>query len=957
VALVGEAHILVRAITTNVEKDIRKAFSNVNGNAASNAGASLGASFSRGLRNNIDGNVFSRLASNIAELAPNADGAREAFQGMVRSSYVAGTAISVLLGAISSLIGGLGALVGAAGQAAVGLVAVAGAAVALKVGFSVAGMAFKGISQAVSAATSANKNYSDSLRKAKFDAEEAALAVDDAALALERAIEARNRVADLPVNSRARREADLNVKKAELALRKAKDAEKNAGKAAAGGTAATDPYAGLTPSQKEFAKFLVSLKAKMDEIKEAAAKGFLPLLKTQMERLIQAGALEIIRDRFYDIGRGMGFAAEKFTDIVMIRGSLKKLDEVLKNISEQLPPMGTIFGNLFDGLLSVLRLADPAVRNFVGYLETKSKNFADYFTVGGDPKNSSISKFFVESEKMLERFFGIFGNIFKTIGTLVEANFGPGSGGEIMVTWLEKTTSGWANMGRTFDGKVSAPFKQWFSDAATNTTKILDAIGALIKEFLKLGDMPEIGQTFDILKQGAPAMGELMRAGIKAGPSLANLVVQITRILVALADSEGPKVFFDTLTAFATKVADILESEVAQKILKAIGGFLAFALAIGTVTKVAKFFGNVFMGVFGNIAQMGAGFMTNLGKFQGFLVQMNLGAKDLIGKGGFLNTLFGNLGVGLSRFGRFLVSFPGVAIIATLVTLFVDLYNNSETFRKTVSDTLSGIGAAFGRLWDSLMGLFDQLFGGDGLGGIMEAIRPITELILGTVFPLIGGVISIIIDTVATAINFITTLVRTIMNGIKPLVSGIMDLFKGNFGPGLAKIFGGIGIMLLGIIEGIVNAIIGGINVVLGVVNGLLKAIGDGPVGQFLKTVTGGAINLSNVKLKVDYVDWTSKAKANLAKVGGTKMATGGTVFPTSGGSMVTVAEAGRPERIEPLHPNGLSDRDLAIINKLSGGGGPQIQVTVNPSAKMDERELAMQVSRQIAYEIRKGGY
>lgn len=955
-ALVGEAHILVRAITTNVEKDIKRAFSNVSGSSASNAGASLGASFSRGLRGSLDNNVFSKLASNIAEIAPNGEAARMAFQSMVRSSYTAGTAISVLLGAISSLIGGLGALVGAAGQAAVGLVAVAGAAVALKVGFSVAGLAFKGISQAVSAATSANKSYTDSLRQAKFEAEEAALAVEDASLNLERAIEARNRVADLPVNSRIRREADLNVKKAELALRKAKDAEKNAGKgtASAGGT---DPFAGLTPSQKEFAKFLVGLKGKMEEIKEAAAKGFLPLLQSQMQRLIDAGVLEIIKKRFYDIGRGMGLAAKNFTDVVIARDSLKTLDTVLKNISEQLPPIGTIFGNLFDGLLGALKLADPAIRNFIKYLEGKSKAFADFFTFKGDAKNSPISKFFVEAEKMLERFFGIFGNIFDTIGTLVEANFGPGSGGEIMVTWLEKVTKSWANMGRDMYGNITPAFKDFFAGAATNTTKILDSVGALVKEFLKLGDMPEIGETFDILKEGAPAMGELMRAGIEAGPSLARLVVEITRIFTALADSEGPKVFFDTLTTFASKVADVLESEVAQKILKLVGGFLAFALALGTVTNVAKFFGSVFMGVLGNIANIFGGFMSKLGMFQGFLVQMNLGAKDLISKGGFLNTIFGNLGVGLSRLGRFFTSFPGLLVITTLITLFVDLYQNSETFRKTVEATLSGIGEAFGRLWDSLMGLFDQLFGGDGLGGIMEAIRPVTELILGTLFPMFGAVINIIIDTVSTAIGFITTIVRSVMNGIKPLISGIMDLFKGNFGPGLAKIFGGIGILLLGIIEGIVNAIIGGINIVLGIVNNLLKAIGDGPIGQFLKTVTGGAINLSNVKLKVDYVDWTSQAKANLAKVGGTKMAEGGTVFPTSGGSMVTVAEAGRPERIEPLNPNGLSDRDIAIIDKLSGGSGPKIQVTVNPSAKMDERELAMQVSRQIAYEIRKGSY
>jgi phage-related protein len=957
VALVGEAHILVRAITTNVDKDIRKAFSNVNGNAASNAGAALGSSFSNGLRNNINGNVFSKLASNIAELAPNADGAREAFQSMVKSSYVTGTAISVLLGSISSLIGGLGALVGAAGQAAVGLVAVAGAAVALKVGFSIAGLAFKGISQAVSAATTANKSYSQSLKQAKFDAEEAALAVDDAGLALERAIEARNRVADLPANSRIRRQADLDVKKAELALRKAKDAEKNAGKNTSG-SAGQDPYAGLTPAQKDFAKFLVSIKSKLDGIKDAAAKGFLPLLQTQMERLIKIGVLDIIKARFYDIGRGMGFAAKNFTDVVIARDTLKTMDEVLKNISKQLPPMGTILGNLFDGLLGALRLADPATRNFIKYLEGKSSAFADFFTFKGNAKDSPISKFLVESEKMLERFFGIFGNIFKTIGTLVEANFGPGSGGEIMVQYLEKITTGWSNMGRDVNGKVTPAFKKFFADAATNTTKILDAVGALVKEFLKLGDMPEIGETFDILKQGAPAMGELMRAGVEAGPALARLVVQLTRIFAAVADSEGPKVFFDTLASIASKVADILESEVAQKIMAVTGKILAFALAIGTVTKIATFFGNVFMGAFGNIFKIFGNIGGALGKVQTFFMQMNLGAKDLIGKGGFLNNIFGKFGLGISRLGGFFTSFPGIAVITTLITLFVDLYNNSETFRQTVTDTLSGIGEAFGRLWDSLMGLFDQLFGGEGLGGIMEAIRPVTEILLGTLFPMFGAVINIIIDTVSTAINFITTVVRSVMNGVKPLISGIMDLFKGNFGPGLAKIFGGIGIMLLGIMEGIVNAIIGGINLVLGVINNLLKAIGDGPLGQFLKTISGGAINLSKVKMKVDYVDWTSKAKANLAKVGGTKMAEGGTVFPTSGGSMVTVAEAGRPERIEPLHPNGLSDRDIAIINKLSGGaGGPKVQVIVNPSAGMDERELAEIVSRKIAFAMTKGGY
>jgi hypothetical protein len=86
------------------------------------------------------------------------------------------------------------------------------------------------------------------------------------------------------------------------------------------------------------------------------------------------------------------------------------------------------------------------------------------------------------------------------------------------------------------------------------------------------------------------------------------------------------------------------------------------------------------------------------------------------------------------------------------------------------------------------------------------------------------------------------------------------------------------------------------------------------------------------------------------------KLADGGTVYPSTGGSIVNVAEAGRPERIEPLDPNGLSQRDMALIKELSGpSNGPTINVY--PSAGMDERELANMVSRRLAFEIRKGAF
>ena len=81
----------------------------------------------------------------------------------------------------------------------------------------------------------------------------------------------------------------------------------------------------------------------------------------------------------------------------------------------------------------------------------------------------------------------------------------------------------------------------------------------------------------------------------------------------------------------------------------------------------------------------------------------------------------------------------------------------------------------------------------------------------------------------------------------------------------------------------------------------------------------------------------------------------GGTVFPQPGGVLATIAEAGRAERIEPLDPDGLSKRDKAMIQLLSGGAGSGVTVNVYPSPGMNERELASVVSRQLALQFRTG--
>jgi hypothetical protein len=74
--------------------------------------------------------------------------------------------------------------------------------------------------------------------------------------------------------------------------------------------------------------------------------------------------------------------------------------------------------------------------------------------------------------------------------------------------------------------------------------------------------------------------------------------------------------------------------------------------------------------------------------------------------------------------------------------------------------------------------------------------------------------------------------------------------------------------------------------------------------------------------------------------------------MPTAGGTLAVIGEAGQSERVEPLDANGLSKRDKALISFMGGTG---TTINVYPSEGMNEQELAKKVSRELAYQLRRG--
>lgn len=884
-AVVGEANIIVRAITTGFDADLRRQLKSLGGAVGPqgrSAGESIGQAFARGF-NSSSGNMFQKVSEGLKQLEPDAEQARLAFRSLVRTSYTVGTGLSVLLGGISALVGGLITLVAALGRAAPAVAGLGSAFIQMRLAVSFAQFALGGIGQAVSAATQKNAGLSESIaeinerfQQLQFSAEEAALGEERAALNLEKALENLRRSADLPPNSAARREAELAYEEAELAYRRAKDRTRDLNEEVAKGPQAlesgggNDPYAGLTESQKRFAQFLVGLRPKLDVLKEAVASGFLPVLQTQIEKL-DATYFPLLEERLKEIGVALGQGAENLFDNFLDESTKAEVDEFLTNLKENIPLIGEIFGEFGELILRVFNDADGIGTKFLEFIRDTLVQW-----------NENLEKFgltdtFDNAFEVGSRLFGIIGNTLDGLGDFFALLDGEGGAIDILLTYLEDATSGFAALGD--EGNPAAQgISDTFAGLASNFGPVMNFIGSLVDAFLKLGANPAIGEFFNKLSapENAANWESIFEAFANAGPALGDLVITIGELFAAFADEGAPTAFFETLNTLIKPIAEFFGSESVKPFIDDIGRFFAVITAATFVLDQVKNFllvilGNAFAiwGVFKGVGKVLTFIGTKiLAPIQTFFIRLIVGPSKLLAL--------------LGRIGMFLTGPIGIAI-GVVTTLLAIFFTQTETGKK---------------IWQSLVDFFK--------------------------------------NAVANIGSFFTTLWTNIKDGWDKTVEGFKNI-------DLGQIFKNLVNGAISIFEGFVN------NLIMGLNNGIIKAMN---------------------MIKVDIPDWVRRGAAllgyqlpqsvgfnlpNVATIKLPRLAEGGIVMPSPGGTIAQIAEAGRPERVEPLDARGLSKRDYAMLEAIKGSSRGGINITVNPSPGMDEKELAAMVSRRIAYEIKRG--
>jgi phage-related protein len=229
--------------------------------------------------------------------------------------------------------------------------------------------------------------------------------------------------------------------------------------------------------------------------------------------------------------------------------------------------------------------------------------------------------------------------------------------------------------------------------------------------------------------------------------------------------------------------------------------------------------------------------------------------------GQVLGTVFKALTPVISMVGKFLGDlFPIIQpLIGAVMQLVGAVLPLLSPLLQLVGQILTPLIALFDELLKPILSLVSTLLSAlmPIITVLVQALAAILPPVLKALMPIIQAVANIFLDILTPAIHAITE----VLGGIIDFITGV---FTGNWSKawqGITEIFSGIWDGLTGIVKGIVNGIIDLIDGVIGGINSL-----------------GGAVGIH-----VGLIP---------------HLAEGATVLPTPGGTVVRVAEAGKPESV-----------------------------------------------------------
>jgi len=670
----------------------------------------------------------------------------------------------------------------------------------------------------------------------------------------------------------------------------------------------------LSPAAQDFVKYIISLKEAFEELRKKLQEAFFPkfteAVKLLYDTYLNPNSPSSLEGALIRIAAKLGELSLEFAEVFTSARKQKEINDLFDSFTPILDALGGAFIDLASAFITLQAAFIPYTIEFAKFIEKKAEAFRK--TVELKDATGELNDIFKTATGIVKQLGEGFGNAFSAFGTIIAATVAPGGAADTFLKWFTDVTFAWEETTKKLneEGKL-APF-------LTNLTKgaqgVLEVIGLIALGFLQIAASEGYLAFIESLKNVTRTFNEVGLEISKPGGALEAFglfLEEIAKFVLVVTESESIVIFFRTLTGILKVLNTVLGSELGQAFLLVSGSLLAFSAAID-VSKIAfKFYANSVKGAM-------------IGIMNGIMALPNgiPGVKRLKQEVAFLT-----YGVGFLSAKFILI---GIAI-AAVVGVFILAYKNSEKLREALKDMFENVLKALKEAWDEISVALNELL--EPLGGVSGVFEKIGDFLAVTLVPLLEfvlvGAINIVKNVILGVIGTIQSWVDRLIR-FKNEVTGFYDKVK--------EIFGKISNLKIGNIwEGIKTSFKSALNWVIERWNNLSFKL---PSFEGLKIAGKTVIPaFEGPTLRLPYVR---------------PLAEGGIVPATPGGMLARIGEAGRPERVEPLDPDGLSKRDKAMIEMLAGESRG-IQITVNPSPSMDERELASLVSRQLAFQLRKG--
>jgi hypothetical protein len=352
----------------------------------------------------------------------------------------------------------------------------------------------------------------------------------------------------------------------------------------------------LSPAAERFARFLFSLRPRLDELRAAAAEGLLPGLESGLR-----GALRLfpdVRAAVQDTARALGEIARRggeFLSSGPFREDFRRITKANTNLVKDFGAAGLDLGR---ALVDVTVAAAP-LTNWLGKLVRGwAANLRETTAVGR--ATGALAGFFRETRTATANLLGILGNLG---GALVEV------------------------------GKAAYPLGREL------LASLRDATGQLREFLASTQGREQMREFFDSIRESLPALIRLATDFIKTFGGIAGLTADLGRMVVR---------FLDAHPAVRQFVAALLAMSAAVRLLaltKLVAGFTAFLKLMGGVGAV-RAMTTALYGLAGGTAAVGAA-STSTAFQLGFLVGK---VQQLIAKLGVLGTALKTVG-GAAAFG------------------------------------------------------------------------------------------------------------------------------------------------------------------------------------------------------------------------------------------------------------------------------------------------------------------